>query len=152
MTANATDTTGERLILRSTLPDLARIPPWLERLAAQYAIPDEAQFAMDVCLEEVLSNVIRHGYAGQPDRPILVQFSSPREGYFVFVVDDEAPPFDPLAAAELPILHSLAETRVGGNGIRLLRQFASAVEYQLTPTGNRLTMGFAAASSATDAG
>ena len=98
MTANATDTTGERLILRSSLPDLARIPPWLERLAAQYAIPDGAQFAMDVCLEEVLSNVIRHGYAGQPDRPILVQFSSPREGYFVFVVDDEAPPFDPLAA------------------------------------------------------
>jgi serine/threonine-protein kinase RsbW len=107
---------------------------------------------MDLCLEEVLSNVIRHGYAGQPGRPILVHFaSSPRDGYFTFVVEDEAPLFDPLAVPEPPVPRSLDETRVGGNGIRLLRHFADALEYRSTPAGNRLTMGFRAADSGTAA-
>jgi serine/threonine-protein kinase RsbW len=149
MTANATDTTGERLSLRSSLSDLARVLPWIEHLAAQYAIPDNTQFAMNLCLEEVLSNVIRHGYSGQPGRPILVQFASnPRDGYFTFVVEDQAPLFDPLAAPEPPVPRSLDQTPVGGNGLRLLRQFADTVEYQATPTGNRLTIGFRDADSA----
>ena len=149
MTANATDTTGERLALRSSLSDLARVSPWIEHLAAQCAISDNTQFAMNLCLEEVLSNVIRHGYAGEQGRPILVQFaSSPRDGYFTFVIEDEAPLFDPLAAPELSIQRSLDDARIGGNGIRLLRQFADTLEYQSTPTGNRLTMGFRAADSA----
>lgn len=145
MSANATDTTGERLTLRSSLSDLVRVLPWIEHLAAQYGISDNAQFAMNLCLEEVLSNVIRHGYAGQPDRPMLVRFSSsPRDGYFIFVVEDEARFFDPLAVPEPPAPRSIDEARVGGNGLRLLRHFADTLEYQATPTGNRLTMGFLA--------
>lgn len=150
MKANTTDTTGERLALRSALSDLALVSPWVEYLAAQYAISDNTQFAMNLCLEEVLSNVIRHGYAGRPGRPILVQFASiPRDGYFTLVIEDEAPLFDPLAAPKPPVSRSLDDTRVGGNGIRLLRQFADALEYHATPTGNRLTLGFRAADSAT---
>jgi serine/threonine-protein kinase RsbW len=150
MKANATDTAGERLALRSSLSDLARVSPWIEYLAAQYAISDNTQFAMNLCLEEVLSNVIRHGYAGQPGRPILVQFaSSPRDGYFTFVVEDEAPLFDPLTVPEPPVPRSLDETHVGGNGICLLRHFADKLEYHSTPTGNRLTLAFRAADSAT---
>jgi hypothetical protein len=34
---------------------------------------------------------------------------------------------------------------VGGQGIRLVRQFADAVEYQPKASGNRLRMGFSAA-------
>ena len=136
MTLNATDTTRERLTLRSSLSDLARVSPWIEHLAAQYAIPDNTQFAMNLCLEEVLSNVIRHGYAGQPGRPMLVQFaSSPRDGYFTFVVEDEAPLFDPLAVPEPPVPRTIDEARVGGNGLRLLRHFADTLEYQIDADG-----------------
>jgi serine/threonine-protein kinase RsbW len=150
MTLNATDTTRERLALRSSLSDLARVSPWIEHLAAHYAIPDNTQFAMNLCLEEVLSNVIRHGYAGEPGRPMLVQFaSSPRDGYFTFVVEDEAPLFNPLSVPEPPVPRSIDEARVGGNGLRLLRHFADTLEYRSTPTGNRLTMRFHVADSGT---
>jgi serine/threonine-protein kinase RsbW len=100
---------------------------------------------MDLCLEEVLSNVIRHGYAAKPGRHIFAQFSSPREGYLIFVVEDEAQRFDPLSVPEPPC--SVNEAQAGGNGIRLLRRFADALQYQATPTGSRLTIGFAAADS-----
>lgn len=150
MKANATDTSGERLALSSSLSDLVRVPLWIEHLAAEYAISDNTQFAMNHCLDEVLSNVIRHGYAGQPGRLILVRFaSSPRDGYFTFVIEDEAPHFNPLSAPQSAVPPSIEETPVGGRGIRLLRHFADKLEYQSTPTGNRLTVSFHAADSAT---
>jgi RNA polymerase sigma factor (sigma-70 family) len=43
---------------------------------------------------------------------------------------------------------SLEEITVGGQGVRLLRRFADALEYQATPTGNRLSIGFNVSGSA----
>lgn len=147
MTANAANAALERLNLQSSLSELARIPEWIERLAARYAIPRDTQFAMDLCLEEVISNVMRHGYAGEPGRPIVARFSTRREGRFALVVEDEAPHFDPLAAPELPVLDSQGQARIGGHGIRLIRHFASQLKYSAKPRGNRLTLTFSAPAS-----
>jgi serine/threonine-protein kinase RsbW len=144
---NGTDHAQDRLALRSRLSDIAQAPAWTQELALRYAIPGDVQFAMDLCLEEVLSNIIRHGYAGAEDRPIIVNFTMPCGGYFVIEVDDEAPYFNPLNAPELPVLSPIQQIEVGGQGIRLLRRFADALEYEATPTGNRLRIGFSATGS-----
>lgn len=142
MVSKGTPITDERRTLRSQLSEVSQIPAWIERLASQHAIPNDTQFAMDLCLEEVLSNIVRHGYSNEPDRAITVRFTNPRGGYFVFVVEDEAPHFNPLTAPEPPAVARLEESRVGGQGIRLLRQFSNTLEYRATPTGNELRIGF----------
>jgi anti-sigma regulatory factor (Ser/Thr protein kinase) len=147
MTGNATCHTEDRLALRSRLSDMAQVPPWVAILAARYAIPEKVQFAMNLCLEEAVSNVIRHGYAGEEDRSILVCFAAPPGGNFEFIIDDEAPHFNPLEPPELPPVDPVNETRVGGQGIRLLRRFAGAIKYQPLPTGNRLHITFPIAGS-----
>jgi anti-sigma regulatory factor (Ser/Thr protein kinase) len=149
MTGNDTDTTGEQLKLPSRMSELAQVPVWIERLASRHTIPPSTQFAMDLCLEEVLSNIIRHGYSAKPDHSIAIQFTVPRQDYFMIVVEDSAPPFNPMDAPELPGLNPLDDRQVGGQGIRLLRRFADALEYQLTPIGNRLSIGFSAADPST---
>jgi serine/threonine-protein kinase RsbW len=148
MTGNGKETTGEFLNLPSRMSELSRLFPWIERLASRHAISANTQFAMNLCLEEVLSNIIRHGYCGQPDHSIAIHFANPRKDYFVFIVEDESPPFNPVTSPELPALSSHDKIRVGGQGIRLLRRFADALEYQSTPSGNRLSIGFTAAGSA----
>ena len=150
MTANpiVRTITGEaKLILRSQMADLALVPPWIESLAAEYEISASTQFALNLCLEEVLINIIRHGYAGRADRPIVIRYIyiAHESKSSVWVVDDEAPPFDPLAAESLPVEETLDGTRLGGLGIRLLRSFAATLKYEATPLGNRLIIGFAAA-------
>lgn len=132
----------ERLTLQSRLSEITRIPPWLQMLASRYRIPERTRFGMDLCLEEVLSNVIRHGYAGAPDRTILVTYGNPRIDTFTLVVEDEAPLFNPLLVQDKSMPSSLKEVSQGGRGIRLLRQFADAVKYEPTQTGNRLTISF----------
>jgi serine/threonine-protein kinase RsbW len=134
-----------RLTLQSRLEDLALLWPWVESLANDHAVPAGTRFAIHLCLEEALSNVIRHGYNGQPDRPIIVEFSSgPDE--LAFAVEDRAPAFDPLAESGNdpgPAPASIAEIPLGGRGIRLMRKFAGSLAYQRLPDGNRLIMRFA---------
>lgn len=132
----------ERLTLRGQMADLALVPGWIEYLAAEYAIPARTQYAMNLCLEEVLSNIVRHGYANTPDRPILIRYKAVQENSSLLVIDDEAPPFDPLAAEEIPVEDTLDGTRIGGLGLRLLRSFSTSLDYERTPAGNRLSIGF----------
>jgi serine/threonine-protein kinase RsbW len=142
MTGNDQETAEEQLTLESRLSDLAQVAPWIERLAAQHGIPSDTQFGIDLCLEEVLSNIIRHGYCGEPGHFIDVCFERPREDYFLFVVEDKAPFFNPLNTQEPPPMSADDDSQIGGQGIRLLRQFADALEYQAMPGGNRLRIGF----------
>jgi anti-sigma regulatory factor (Ser/Thr protein kinase) len=148
MVADLTNQFQDRLLLRTRLAEIAKLPAWIETLAVRYAVPTSVKSAMSLCLEEMLSNIIRHGYGAETNRPVIVQFTVPHEGYFVLVVDDEAPHFNPLDAPELPALDPGEPIRVGGQGIRLLRRFADTLEYEPTPAGNRLRVGFRARQSA----
>jgi anti-sigma regulatory factor (Ser/Thr protein kinase) len=96
---------------------------------------------INLCLEEALSNVIRHGYEGDAHREIVVQFRSD-EDELVFTIEDTAPHFRP---AEMPMTQpkSLEELTPGGLGIPLMRRFADRVEWEPLPIGNRLTLAFA---------
>jgi anti-sigma regulatory factor (Ser/Thr protein kinase) len=146
MNVDRANRTGEeQLTLRSQISDLAMVPPWVEHLASHYGISEETQYAMNLCLEEVLSNIIRHGYSNNPDCRIIVRYQSSQDKSSLLVVDDEAPLFNPLAADEMPVEDTLSGTRIGGLGIPLLRSFATRLEYEPTPAGNRLSMGFPAA-------
>ena len=133
-----------RLTMGSRFEDLTLLWNWVEAQAAEYGIPSETEYAIQLCLEEAVSNIIRHGYRGRPHLAITVDCVAPAgEQEILFTVEDQAPPFDPLAAAEMPIPTSIDEIPDGGRGIRLLRGFAGSLAYQRLPGGNRLTIGFA---------
>ena len=149
------------LTLKSQIEDLTLVWPWVEAFAACYSIPAETQFAIELCLEEALSNIIRHGYQGQPNQAISItrtvepaptSAENDRVAELVFTVEDHAPPFDPLAptaAAQAParaINSQDVNSRdflPGGQGIRLMHKFSSRLAWQQLPDGNRLTLVFA---------
>jgi len=129
-----------RLSLDSSLADLARVSPWVGELAGEFGIPSETRFAIELCLEEVLSNVVRHGYAGESGHDLIVQFV-PGDGDAVFVVEDRAPAFEPRPPAET-VPDDLSTIRPGGQGLRLLFRFANSVAYERLADGNRVTLRF----------
>jgi serine/threonine-protein kinase RsbW len=146
MTVDGSNRTSQaELTLRSQMAELALVPPWIEQLGTAHAIPASTQFAMNLCLEEVLSNIIRHGYCNKGDRVITVRYAPSQNNSVLLVIDDEAPRFNPLAAEETPVEETLDGTRIGGLGIRLLRGFAESLKYEPTPAGNRLIIGFSTA-------
>ncbi|HTX75470.1 MAG TPA: ATP-binding protein [Terracidiphilus sp.] len=145
MSENSAQSIPEKLTLRSRLEDLACVFPWVESLAAAYAIPAGKLFAMNLCLEEVLSNIVRHGYRCDPDQTMTVEFARNGDREFSFIVEDSAPhfrPFDPAVPLEDVAPAALEDIVPGGNGIRLLRKFADSVKWEPLEPGNRLTIGF----------
>ena len=137
---------ASRLTLKSQLDDMALLWPWIESLAQEYAIPEETIFGVHLCLEEAISNVIRHGYNGQPGHTLTVDCASPNADVVVFTIEDQAPPFDPVSGSlveDRPAASPMDLLRPGGRGILLMRKFAGTLTYEQLPGGNRLTIGFA---------
>lgn len=134
-----------RLTIRSQLDEVARLWPWVDALAAEYSIPKDTQFAINLCLEEALSNIIRHGYRSGAKEPITISFASTENSDLEFTLEDHAPPFDPLRYSGDGAVYpppSIDQLQPGGQGIRLLRKFAGNLDYQRLPDGNRLTIRF----------
>jgi serine/threonine-protein kinase RsbW len=149
MPAEETVKPMSRLTLKSQLEDMAALWPWVEAIVAEYAISPDMAFTIHLCLEEAISNVIRHGYRGQPGHTLTVDYASPSAHELVFTIEDQALPFNPLDAPlieEQPAPSPEDLLRPGGRGILLMRKFASTLAYQRLENGNgdgnRLTIGF----------
>jgi serine/threonine-protein kinase RsbW len=137
---------ADPLLLDSTLADMARLPDWIDSLAAAHHLPETTRFAMQLTLEEAVANVIRHAYQNQPGHPIAITCTTPTLGRLLVQVDDQAPLLDPLALPARPAIgnhtSSVENIQIGGQGIRLMREFTSALAYEALPNGNRLLLTF----------
>lgn len=105
---------------------------------------------IEVIFEEVVANIVRHGFAAGSAQEI--HFSARiREACVLLVFEDDGIAFDPLALAPPAPFTSLAEAKLGGLGIPLVRRLASDVAYAAGDAGgdgfrfvNRLTVRIAA--------
>ncbi len=134
----------DRIELDSQLTELTRVQPWIETLADQSGFSEDTRFAMHLCVEEALANIVMHGYGNEPGHPIVIRSSVSARELFI-VIEDEAPAFAPVKPAQqcdaTPSV-GLESIQPGGNGIRLLYRFAGSVSYERLSDGNRLTIGF----------
>jgi anti-sigma regulatory factor (Ser/Thr protein kinase) len=127
---------GDELVLASSLAGMAPLSEWVDKVASQHGLSRQVAFAARLCLEESISNAIRHGYREQPGCEVRVRFSGSGAEGAVFTVEDDAPCFDPLQQALRPAIHPHA-FELGGHGIRLMRAFAGSLRYEANPAGNR---------------
>ena len=137
------DKLQDRLDLDSRLTELSRVQPWIEALAELHGLGEDTRFAIQLCMEEALANVVMHGYGNEPGHPIVIQ-SWVSDGALFFAIEDKAPPFAPSEPdsqnnVAKPDLESMTP---GGNGIRLMRRFAGSLTYERISDGNRMTMSF----------
>lgn len=135
------DKTQARLELDSQLSALSLVPPWVDALADHYGLTSETRYAINLCLEEALANVVLHGFQNEPGHPVVIE-TSVDGGSLFFAIEDNAPPFAPVDPGERTGSADLETMQVGGNGIRLIHRFAATVAYEPLPHGNRLTLGF----------
>jgi serine phosphatase RsbU (regulator of sigma subunit)/anti-sigma regulatory factor (Ser/Thr protein kinase) len=101
--------------------------------------PDVA-FAVNLCLEELLTNTIQHGLHGAPNRLIYVRLSRSDE-WLEIIVKDDAPPFDPFVEAPAPSLEAGVEERaVGGLGVHMVKTMMDEVRAFYDGSGNLIVL------------
>lgn len=112
----------------------------LGSLREAHHLDAEALQPLRLILEEVLVNIARHGYGGRTGRPIHLEFDV-TGGTVRILVEDQAPPFNPLSDPPPPDLESDLESREpGGLGIFLVQSLVDRAEYRRTGQGNRLEL------------
>jgi len=141
--------TGEtRLVLRNDFGELRRLAAFVKGEAARIGLASKTTFAVELCLEEAVSNIVRHGAdRGKATRIIATLGREPDE--VTLCVEDDGPPFDPTSVDRPLPAANLDEAAIGGFGIHLMREFSNRMRYERSGEENRLIMTFRVAQPAT---
>ncbi|MBQ0069519.1 MAG: SpoIIE family protein phosphatase [Bacteroidales bacterium] len=120
--------------------EVTKLTPWLETVIADYKIPQDKAFNLNLAIEEAVVNVISYAYDNK-EQPINI--AATREGKdLVVTITDNGKAFDP-TKAERPNLNLPVEERpIGGLGIMLVNKIASKVEYRRENESNKLSLYF----------
>jgi anti-sigma regulatory factor (Ser/Thr protein kinase) len=121
------------------LAELAGVSERVIRFGEAHGLPDEVMADVRLALEEVLSNVIRHGLAGRREGGIHVQVALNRDA-IALQVEDEGRPFDPAAHPRPDLERPFAERAPGGQGVHLVRSLMDEVTYRREGERNVLKM------------
>jgi serine/threonine-protein kinase RsbW len=108
-----------------------------EQFGRAQGLSDDLRRRFLVALDEILSNVARHGRP--TDGLVQVDFKLAGDRLTV-TVEENAPPFNPLDAPLADTLSPLDQRKAGGVGIELVRKLLESVRYEHTGGRNRLTM------------
>jgi anti-sigma regulatory factor (Ser/Thr protein kinase) len=130
------------LVLRNDVGESARLSEWILDVCRSAGFTSKMAYALQLCLEEAVCNIIEHG--GAAARATEIVASVTREhADAVLTIDDDGIAFDPTQVAAPRHSKTLEDQPVGGLGIHLMRRFASSVEYRRENGRNRLRLTFA---------
>lgn len=125
---------GLRLTLGNSLDSIAEGREAIFRNLAPLAIGEETRDRLDVVFEEVIANIVRHGFESGTPHSILVEMR-PREDAIELTIEDDGRLFNPLLVEPPKPAASIAEVEIGGLGIPLLRAYCQSLHYDVVPAG-----------------
>jgi serine/threonine-protein kinase RsbW len=140
--SDATDGTAiETVVCEARRERLGDLLAFVERACARAALDPDVAFDVRLATEEVVTNVIEHGYAGASvPGPITVRFQRDAR-QVVVTIDDLAPPFDPASIRPVDPSAPVEQRRIGGLGWHFVMRVMDEVRHEhRIPHGNRLTL------------
>ena len=127
------------LELESSLDALEEITEAVEAFGAEQDWSAELLFHVQLVLDELASNVINHGY-GESGHSFQIELESDAEAVRVELVD-EARAYDPIEETPAATINAgVAERRVGGLGVHIVKQLMDKMEYRREDGKNCLTL------------
>jgi serine/threonine-protein kinase RsbW len=142
MSAGVNDQDDARLVLRRELGELDRLGAWVHAVEKEIGLVPDVAFALELCLEEAVVNIIMYGDAGSGDIRVTVKRSPPG---LVVRIEDDGCKFDPTTVPAPLHPRSLEDASAGNLGVHLIRSFSTEMRYERNSGLNTLTLTFGAA-------
>ena len=134
--------TGEQGVgirLKNRLSELEKMSQHFDELGALHRLRPKIVQDLTLALEEVVTNVISHGYTDDREHEILVRVRvEPHE--VTVVVEDDGLAFNPLEMPVPDVRRPVLERAVGGLGIHLVRTLMDGLGYERQGNRNLLTL------------
>lgn len=118
------------LIVRVRNGAMRELEEFVDTFAAEHGLATDDRARTLIVLEELLTNLSRYGYPGQPEPGGEAEVTLELEGdQLTIEFGDDGQPFDPLAKAAPDFDQSVDSRPVGGLGIHMVRELADEVHY-----------------------
>jgi serine/threonine-protein kinase RsbW len=118
-----------RLVIEAVIGELAPASAQIRRFLRKHAVDNSAIYAIEMALEELVSNAIKYAFPSARKGSISIEASiTPRRAGLL--VEDDGQTFDPTAAPVPDIHRSLDEMPIGGLGIHLVRELTDSFAYE----------------------
>ena len=125
--------------LGNELEELGRMGQIIDEFCESNRLTADTGFALNLSLEEILTNVIKYAYDDDDKHTILVRLHL-NEGEVYMEVEDDGRPFNPLES-ETPDIHApLDERPLGGLGIHLVKHHVDSLRYMRKNERNLLVI------------
>lgn len=122
------------------MDQLRPMQAFLEAFCAECGMPRGACLRLNLVLEELFTNTVKHGYRGDSDAPVWVGVSRSDKSVQL-VYEDKAPPFNPYARLSEPVVDTTVSMRkVGGLGVLLTKELAASRDYAYLFGRNRIRL------------
>ena len=125
--------------LVNDLREIARVAAQIDEFCASLDLTSEVAFAVNLALDEILTNTISYGYDDDEPHRIEITVGPEAEALAIVIVDDSAA-FDLSSAPTPDIGTSLEERPLGGLGLFLVHQMMDSVEYRREEGRNIVTL------------
>ena len=126
------------LSVPGTLPGIQLAVQAFEEFRRAHGLPDVACWRFPLALDEILSNIVRHGLGGPPASIGLI-FSVDAD-YIAVAIVDQSGAFNPLLAPPPDTTSALEDRKPGGLGIALVREVMDDTRYERRGERNYFTM------------
>lgn len=128
-----------KIELNNKLSEVRRLSELLNEEPELIDTPEATLFALNLSLEEILTNVISYSYDDNEDHKIKVRIYINKKEVCV-EVEDDGKPFNPLEAESPDITTPIEERQIGGLGIHLVKGFMDKLEYKRIGDRNLLIL------------
>jgi sigma-B regulation protein RsbU (phosphoserine phosphatase) len=129
-----------RRTFTGSIPEVIAAAGWVDSIARERALPTDVVFALQICVEELLTNIVRHGGMQSATIDLSLGLFADR---IQLIIEDNGKPFDVTTSSHRRIELPLNEVQPGGLGVQLIHSFADRLAYERTATGNRVVAEFA---------
>lgn len=134
------DVCGELfLVLANRIEEISARAGRIEEFLRSLGVPGDTIFRVSLALDELLTNIISHGYSDACRHLIRVTVSV-TGGAVVVRTEDDGVAFDPFARAPVDTAAGIDERRPGGLGIHLVKEMIGEVAYRRSDGRNRITL------------
>jgi len=114
---------------------------WLQTLGAEFNFSHEDLYRIDMCLEELVTNVVNYSGPQFARQPVNLHASIEAQRA-TFTLVDPAAPYDPFSRSPPTVAKTLAEFEIGGQGVHLVREFSDACRYERRDDTNQVELVF----------
>ena len=127
-------------MFHARLSELRGISAFLEGFCTAAAIERQHCLRLNLVLEELFINTVRHGHHGDCDAPVWMMLAADDRNVHV-VYEDTAPPFNPYARLPEQTPDTTLEMRkIGGLGVLLTKELAATRDYAYLFGRNRIRL------------